>query len=100
MRFVAFGCLALLVLLPSLLILFATHRGVALRVPMAVAAFVSPFLMIGLVNMMPSLWNNTPQAPQWAHMLGIVLWGAGFFLPWIFFALFLHMKGTKPDTKA
>ncbi|CAN1518630.1 hypothetical protein MCEMSEM23_01011 [Rhabdaerophilaceae bacterium] len=99
MRLVAYGFLVLLVVLPSLLILFASHRGVKARIPMAIAAFASPFVMIGLVNMVPALWNNTPQAPQWLHMLGIVLWGSGFFLPWVIFALFLHMKAPVRTTK-
>ena len=91
LRFLILGLLVLLVLLPSLLILFATHRPLAARLPMAIAAFASPLVMIGLVNLMPYLTNDVRHAPQWAHVLGLALWGTGFFLPWVIFALFLHM---------
>lgn len=90
LRFLPLGLLVLLVLLPSLLILFATHRRLAARLPMAIAAFVSPIVTFGLVNLMPYLTNDVRNAPQWAHVLGLALWGAGFFLPWVIFALFLH----------
>lgn len=98
MRLVIFGLLIALVLLPSLLILFAKHRPAGIRIPMALAAFLSPVLMIGLVSAAPYLMNDVRNAPQWAHMLGLALWAGGFFLPWIIFALFLHM-GQKSATK-
>ncbi|MCA3633735.1 MAG: hypothetical protein INF16_13220 [Methylobacterium sp.] len=91
LRFLPLGLIVLLVLLPSLLILFATHRPLKARIPMATMAFISPVLMFGLVNMLPYLTNDVRNAPQWAHLVGLVLWGAGFFLPWLIFALFLHV---------
>jgi nitrate/nitrite transporter NarK len=91
MRIVVLGLLVLLVLLPSLLILFARHRPARIRLPMAMAAFLSPIVMIGLVSAAPYLMNDVRNAPQWAHMLGLMMWAGGFFLPWIIFALFLHM---------
>lgn len=98
MRIIALGLLVLLVLLPSLLILLAKHRTMAVRVPMAALAFLSPVILIGLVSMFPFLTNNAPNAPQWAHFVGLVMWAGGFFLPWIIFALFLHM-GQKTAAK-
>lgn len=91
MRVIALGLIALLVLLPSLLILLATHRALAARIPMALAAFLAPVVMIGLVSATPYLMNNVRDAPQWAHLIGLLLWACGFFLPWIIFALFLHV---------
>lgn len=90
LRFLPLGLIVLLVLLPSLLILFAHHRPMRARLPMAMAAFVSPIVMIALVNLLPYFTNDARNAPQWAHFLGLALWGAGFFLPWVIFALFLH----------
>ncbi|PPD16557.1 MAG: hypothetical protein CTY25_01035 [Methylobacterium sp.] len=90
LRFLPLGLIVLLVLLPSLLILFASHRPMKARLPLATLAFISPVVMFGLVNMLPYLTNDVRNAPQWAHLLGLALWGAGFFLPWIIFALFLH----------
>lgn len=98
MRFIAFGFLVLLVLLPSLLILLAKHRALAARMPMALLAFLSPVILFGLVSLFPFLTNDAPNAPQWAHFLGLVMWAGGFFLPWIVFALFLHM-GQKTSAK-
>lgn len=91
MRLIALGLLILLVLLPSLLILLAKHRALATRIPMALAAFLSPVVMIGLVSAAPYLMNDVRHAPQWAHFIGLLLWAGGFFLPWIIFALFLHI---------
>jgi nitrate/nitrite transporter NarK len=96
MRVVVLGLLVLLVLLPSLLILFARHRPSRLRIPMALAAFLSPVVIFGLVSASPFLMNDVRNAPQWAHLLGLVMWGAGFFLPWILFALFLHLGEKRP----
>lgn len=98
MRVIILGLLVLLVLLPSLLILFARHRPARQRIPMALAAFLSPIIIFGLVSASPYLMNDVRNAPQWAHFLGLVFWGAGFFLPWVLFALFLHM-GEKGATK-
>jgi hypothetical protein len=91
MRIIALGVLVLLVLLPSLLILLAKNRALAARLPMATLAFLSPVVLIGLVNLFPYFTNNAPNAPQWAHFLALVMWAGGFFLPWVIFALFLHM---------
>lgn len=95
MRLIALGLMVLLVLLPSLMILFAKHRAFSVRAPMAALAFVSPIVMIALVNMLPWLTNNSPTATQWAHLIGLGLWALGFFLPWVIFALFLHIGPPK-----
>ncbi len=97
LRFLPMGLIVLLVLLPSLLILFASHRPMKARLPMAFAAFVSPLVMMGLLNFLPFLMNDTANASQWGRLLGLVLFGAGFFLPWVIFALFLH-AGRKAGT--
>lgn len=98
MRIIVLGLIVLLVLLPSLLILFAQHRPARIRIPMATAAFLSPVVMFGLVSAAPYLMNDMPQAPQWAHALALAMWAGGFFLPWIIFSLFLHM-GRKTVAK-
>jgi hypothetical protein len=92
MRLFVLALTALLVLLPSLLILFAPERPIRARLPWALAAFLSPLVTFGLVRMVPLLSNNAPEAAQWARFLGLLLSGGGFFLPWILFAIFLHRR--------
>jgi hypothetical protein len=81
-----------LVLLPVLLILFAPGRRLSGRVIWAIVAFVSPLLVYGLVQMIPDLTNNAPEARQWARFIGLALSAAGFILPWAIFAVFLHRR--------
>lgn len=86
---------ALLVLLPTLLILFAPQKPLKLRIGWGLAAFLSPVLTFAAVRMIPVLSNNTPEAAQWERFFGVMLSGGGFILPWIFFALFLHRSGRR-----
>jgi hypothetical protein len=81
-----------LILLPALLILFARHKPLRMRILWGMAAFLMPFIMLGLVNLVPGLVNHSPDSSQAFRFLGLVLSGAGFFLPWILFAVFLHKR--------
>lgn len=82
----------IMVLVPALLILFAPGRPLASRVIWALAAFLAPIVTYGLVQLVPILSNNAPNAAQWERFIGLLLSGAGFFLPWILFAIFLHKR--------
>jgi len=89
----AFG----LVLLPSLLILLARHRPLAARLGWGLLAFLSPVVMVGLVQTLPALNNDAPDAAQWERFLGLILSGSGLILPWVMFALFLHRGDNTPS---
>lgn len=95
MRVFIIGLAALLIILPTLLILFGPGQALRKRVFWAVIAFVSPIVMIGLVWMIPILTNNAPHAAQWQRFVGLILSGGGFVLPWVIFALFLHRQGAR-----
>jgi hypothetical protein len=95
MRLIVFGFAILLVFLPVLLILFARGRAMRIRAIWAIIAFASPVVTIALVNLAPALTNNDVASSQWLRFLGVTLSGAGFILPWVIFALFLH-AGEKP----
>jgi hypothetical protein len=79
-----------LVLLPTLLILFAPQKTMVSRAIWALIAFVSPVTTLGIVRLMPLLSNEGAEATQWARFFGLLLSGSGFILPWILFAVFLH----------
>lgn len=95
MRSFIFAVSALLVLLPSLLVLFAPKHSLATRALWAMAAFLAPVLTIGLAQLVPMLSNNVAEATQWQRMIGILLAGSGFFIPWVIFASFLN-RPAKP----
>lgn len=92
MRLFIIGLAIILVLLPTLLILFAHGKSLRARILWALFSFLSPIVMYAVVRAIPLLMNNVPEAQQWERFLGVVLSASGFFLPWIFFALFLHDK--------
>jgi hypothetical protein len=92
MRLFLLALTGLFVLLPSLLILFAPGRAMAVRALWALAAFLAPLLTYGITMFFPMLTNNNPDAAQWERFFGLLLSGSGFFLPWVFFALFLHLR--------
>lgn len=79
-----------LVLLPTLLILFAPEKSLRARIVWGVAAFLAPIVTFAAVRMIPTLSNNTTEAAQWERFFGLILSGGGFVLPWVFFAIFLH----------
>lgn len=83
-----------LVLLPTLLILFASQKPLGARILWALVAFLPPFVTFGLVRLVPVLSNNAPQAAQWERFIGLIITGSGFILPWIIFAIFLHRRPT------
>lgn len=78
----------ILVILPALLILFARHKPIKMRIIWGIGAFTLPFIMLGLVQILPQLTNNSVEAGQLLRFLGVALSGAGFFLPWVVFAIF------------
>lgn len=82
-----------LILLPAVLIFLAHHKPLRTRMVWGMAALFTPVVMLLLVNLVPSLVNNSPDASQAFRFLGLVLSGAGFFLPWVMFAVFLHKRG-------
>lgn len=82
-----------LVLLPTLLILFASQKPLRARVIWGFASFLSPLATFGIVRLIPLLSNGTPEAAQWERFFGLILSGSGFILPWILFAIFLHRRG-------
>ena len=84
-----------LVLLPTLLILFAPKKSMSSRAIWALASFVSPVATFGIVRLIPLLSNNNPDSAQWERFFGLILSGSGFILPWIIFAVFLHRTGKK-----
>ena len=90
MRSFIIAIAALLVLLPSLLVLFAPRHSLGTRALWAMAAFLAPVATIGIAQLVPMLSNNAADATQWQRMLGILLAGSGFFLPWVIFAYFLN----------
>lgn len=92
MRLFIIGLAFVLVLLPTLLILFAHGKTLRTRIVWAMFSFLAPIVMYAVVRSIPLLMNNVPEAQQWERFLGVVLSASGFFLPWIFFALFLHDK--------
>ncbi len=96
MRIFVISLAALLVVLPTLLILFGRGQALRMRIFWALVAFVSPIVVIGLVWMMPALTNNAPWSGQWMRFLGLILSGGGFVLPWVIFALFLHRQSARP----
>lgn len=81
-----------MVLLPTLLILFASHKPLRARVLWSLLSFLSPLTTFGIVRLLPLLSNNSPDAVQLERFLGLLLSGSGFVLPWIIFAVFLHRK--------
>lgn len=85
-----------LVLLPTLLVLFASQKPLRSRVIWGLVTFLSPLTTLGIVRLVPLLSNGTPEAAQWERFFGLILTGSGFILPWILFAIFLHRRG--PDT--
>ncbi len=87
-----------LVLLPTLLILFASQKPLKSRVVWAIASFLSPLASFGIVRLIPILSNNSPEAAQWERFFGLLLSGSGFILPWVLFAIFLHRR-TSNTTK-
>ena len=92
MRLIVLGIAFLLVMLPTLLILFAGGKPLRTRIFWALFSFLSPILTFALVQMMPMLTNNSPFAAQWERFIGVILSASGFLLPWILFAVFLHEK--------
>jgi hypothetical protein len=97
MRFIILGLVVLFILLPVLLILFAKGRSLKARVVWGVGAFLSVVVPVALVNLLPVLTNNAPQAQQWERFIGVLVSASGIILPWVIFALFLHSK-TKADS--
>lgn len=92
MRMFLLGLTGLFVLLPSLLILFAPGRPMLVRALWALAAALAPLITYGITQLFPFLTNNSPDSAQWERFFGLLFSGSGFFLPWVFFALFLHLK--------
>lgn len=90
MRMFVIGLAGFLVLLPTLLILFARGKPLLARLFWAALAFFAPIVMIMLVRALPILSNNSPDSSQWERMLGLLFAAFGFLLPWLFFARFLH----------
>ncbi len=80
------------VLLPALLVLFAPGRRFGLRIAWATGAVLGPLFTFGLTHFFPALSNNGAEASQWQRFFGLLLSGSGFFLPWVLFALFVHLK--------
>jgi hypothetical protein len=95
MRVFILALIFALVLLPTLLILFAQGASLKRRIVWAIGAFVTPIIIIAFVQVIPLLTNNAPDAHQWERFAGVVLSGSGFVLPWVIFALFLHSKRGK-----
>lgn len=91
MRIVVLALTFALFLLPVLLILFAPGKPLKRRILWAVIAFLAPISVFGLVRMVPVLSNNAPSAAQWERFVGLLLTGGGAVMPWIIFALFLHL---------
>jgi hypothetical protein len=92
MRAFALGLIVLLVFLPAILILFAPGKALPVRVGWGLAAFLSPIIAFGLVQFVPALANNAPQATQWGRLVGLIIAGSGLILPWVFFATFLQRR--------
>jgi hypothetical protein len=86
-----------LVLLPTLLILFAAQKPLRSRVVWAIASFLSPLLTFAIIRVIPMFSNNSPEAAQWERFFGLIFTGSGFILPWILFAIFLHRQGSMAD---
>jgi predicted cobalt transporter CbtA len=95
MRIVVLALTFALVLLPTLLILFAPQKPLRARVIWGLASFLSPLLTFAIVRIVPLLSNNTADAAQWERFFGLLLTGSGFFLPWLLFAVFLHREGAR-----
>ncbi len=90
MRIFLLGLTFSFIFLPALLILLANHRPLGARIRWGLLAFLAPVIAYGLVQMVPWLANNAADASAWGRFAGLLLTGAGFFLPWILFAFFLH----------
>lgn len=90
MRSFIIAVAVLLVLMPSLLVLFAPRYSLGTRALWAMAAFLAPAVTIGIAQIVPQFANNSADAMQWQRMLGILVAGSGFFLPWVIFACFLN----------
>lgn len=98
MRAFFLGLIALLVFLPAILILLAPGKPLATRIRWGLAAFFTPILAFGLIQFMPALSNNAPQAMQFGRLLGLILAGSGLILPWLFFATFLNRSRRQPGS--
>ncbi|MCZ8187355.1 MAG: hypothetical protein O9308_13320 [Beijerinckiaceae bacterium] len=96
MRAFFLGLIALLVFLPAILILLAPGKPLAIRIRWGLAAFFTPIIAFGLIQFMPALSNNAPQAMQFGRLLGLILAGSGLILPWLFFATFLN-RSRRPS---
>lgn len=83
------------VLLPAMLIMTAPRRGLPIRLLWAGAAALAPLLTIGAVNYLPRFTNNAADATQFERLLGMMLSFSGFVLPWVIFAIFLHVGRRK-----
>jgi formate hydrogenlyase subunit 3/multisubunit Na+/H+ antiporter MnhD subunit len=78
--------MAIFVGAPALLMLFSQGRPLAQRIAWAIAIFVTPFLVIALVHMVPALNGEALHNQQAWRALGVFLSTASFILPWVLFA--------------
>ena len=80
------------VLIPTLLVLFAPGKPLRARITWALVAMLSPVATFGIIRLIPLLSNNSPDAAQWERFAGLLITGSGLILPWLVFAVFLHRK--------
>lgn len=78
--------LAIFVGAPALLMLFSQGRALGNRIAWALAIFVTPFVVVALVQMVPALNGEAlSHASAW-RAVGVLLSTASFILPWVLFA--------------
>jgi len=78
--------------LPIILILFAPGRARAMRIIWALIALAAPIVAFAIIQAIPILSNNSAESTQWERFFGLIFSGSGFVLPWVIFAIFLHVK--------
>ncbi len=87
MRLAIIVIVAIFVAAPALLALFQPGKALLARLIWAVAIFISPFLIIGIVNAIPALNGEAARDASFWRAFGVLFSTAAFIVPWCMYAV-------------